>query len=215
MKGDALVMPKVALYDREGRQLEEIMVREDLFGAPLKQGALYQSVVSQQSRRRLGTAASRDRSEVRGGGSKPWPQKGTGRSRHGSTRSPIWVGGGTIFGPNPRAYGGKVPKKVRRAALKSALSVKVREGRLKLIEDYGFDRPHTKEMAALLEKLQVGGGVLLVLNAPDMNVIKSARNLPRVKTILGSQLNALDILAHKYVVMSRSALDQVEEVFGR
>lgn len=207
-------MPKISLYNRDGEQVDEIEIQATLFEAPFKQGALHQTVVSQATRRRLGTASSKDRSEVRGGGTKPWPQKGTGRSRHGSTRSPIWVGGGATFGPHPRDFGTKVPKKMRRAALKSALSDKVREGKLILVDDFAIDTPQTKKMAALLDKLKVSGGALIVGDQPDMNVIKAARNLPRVKTILARQLNSLDILTYNYLVMSKAALQQVEEVFG-
>jgi large subunit ribosomal protein L4 len=207
-------MPKISLYNRDGEQVDEIEIQAALFEAPFKQGALHQTVVSQATRRRLGTASSKDRSEVSGGGTKPWPQKGTGRSRHGSTRSPIWVGGGVTFGPQPRDFGTKVPKKMRRAALKSALSDKVREGKLILVDDFAIDTPQTKKMAALLDKLKVSGGALIVGDQPDMNVIKAARNLPRVKTILARQLNSLDILTYNYLVMSKAALQQVEEVFG-
>ena len=207
-------MPRISLYNRDGEQVDEIEIQAALFEAPFKQGALHQTVVSQATRRRLGTASSKDRSEVRGGGAKPWPQKGTGRSRHGSTRSPIWVGGGVTFGPQPRDFGTKVPKKMRRAALKSALSDKVREGKLILVDDFAIDAPQTKKMVTLLDKLKVSGGALIVGDQPDMNVIKAARNLPRVKIILARQLNSLDILTYNYLVMSKAALQQVEEVFG-
>jgi len=207
-------MPKLSLYNRDGEQVDEIEVQAGLFEAPLKQGALHQTAVSQAARRRQGTASSKDRSEVRGGGSKPWPQKGTGRSRHGSSRSPIWVGGGATFGPHPRDFSTKVPKKMRRAALKSALSDKVKEGKLIVVDDFSIDTPQTKKMAALLDKLKVSGGALIVCDKPDLNVIKAARNLPKVKTILARQLNVLDILTYNYLVMSKAALEQVEEVFG-
>jgi len=207
-------MPKLSLYNKDGEQVDEIEVQASLFGAPLNKGALYQTAVSQAARRRQGTASSKDRSEVRGGGDKPWPQKGTGRARHGSVNSPIWVGGGVTFGPRPRDYNKAVPKKMRRAALKSALSDKYNEGKLVVVEDFAIDAPKTKQMVALLEHLKVEGGVLVVNAQPDINVIKAARNLPKVKTILARQLNVLDILNHNYLVMSRDALQQVEEVFG-
>lgn len=207
-------MPKLSLYNRDGKKVEEIEIQAGLFEAPLKQGALYQTVVSQAARRRQGTASSKDRSEVRGGSSKPWPQKGTGRSRHGSTTSPIWTGGGVAFGPKPRDFGTKVPKKVRRAALKSALSDKFRDGKLVIVDDFSIAVPRTKEVAALLDNLKVSGGALIVSDQPDHNLIKSARNLPKVKTALARQLNALDILTYNYLVMSKAALQQVEEVFG-
>ncbi len=207
-------MPKLSLYNRDGEQVEEIEVQASLFGAPFKQGALHQTAVSQASRRRLGTASSKDRSEVRGSGGKPWPQKGTGRARHGSVKSPLWSGGGVTFGPTPRDFGTKVPKKVKRAALKSALSEKVNAGKLLVVDDFTLEAPKTKVVASMLDSLKVTGGALLVLDQPDMNFIKSARNLPKVKTILARQLNVLDILTYNYLVISKAALEQVEEVFG-
>ena len=207
-------MPKLSLYNRDGEQVDEIEVQASLFGAPLKKGALYQTAVSQAARRRQGTASTKGRSEVRGGGDKPWPQKGTGRARHGSVNSPIWVGGGVTFGPKPRDYHKTVPKKMRRAALKSALSDKYNEGKLVIVDDYAIDAPKTKQMVSMLDHLNVDGGALVVNAQSDNNVIKSARNLPRVKTILARQLNVLDILNHDYLVMSKDALEQVEEVFG-
>ncbi|OPL11896.1 MAG: 50S ribosomal protein L4 [Firmicutes bacterium ML8_F2] len=207
-------MLKISLYNKDGEQVDEIEVQAALFGAPLKKGALYQTAVSQAAGRRHGTASSKDRSEVRGGGSKPWPQKGTGRARHGSTRSPIWSGGGVVFGPHPRDFGTKVPKKMRRAALKTALSDKVNEGKLMVIDDFGIDTPQTKKVVAILDKLKISGGALLVSAASDNNLNLASRNLPKVKTILARQLNVLDILTYNYLVMSREALQQVEEVFG-
>lgn len=207
-------MPKISLYNRDGEQVDEVELQAGIFEVPLKQGALHQTAVSQSARRRLGTASSKDRSQIRASGGKPWPQKGTGRARHGSVKSPIWVGGGVTFGPHPRSFSTKVPKKMRRLALKSALSDKVREGKLILIDDYAVDSPQTKIVAALLDKLKVSGGALLVSDQADFNLIKGARNLPRVKTILANQLNVLDLLTYNYVVMNKAALQQVEEVFG-
>ncbi|MFO7952348.1 MAG: 50S ribosomal protein L4 [Bacillota bacterium] len=207
-------MPKISLYNKDGEQVEEIEVQAGLFGAPLNKGALYQTAVSQAAKRRQGTASSKDRSEVRGSGAKPWPQKGTGRARAGSVRSPIWVGGGVIFGPRPLDYTSKVPKKMRRKALKSALSDKVNEGKLIVVDDFAIDEPKTKKMVNLLSRLNASGGALIVNAQTDHNVMMSARNLPRVKTILARQLNVLDILNYDYLVMSKDALQQVEEVFG-
>lgn len=207
-------MPKLAIYNNEGEQVDQIDVQESLFSAPIKQGAMHQAAVTQAARRRLGTASTRDRGEIRGGASKPWPQKGTGRSRHGSINSPIWTGGGVAFGPRPRDYDPKMPKKMRRAALKSALSDKVSEGKLLVVEMFVFEKPQTKTMAGLLKKLNVIDSALIVIDQPDLNMIKSARNLPRVKTILARQLNVLDILTYNHLVLSKEALKQVEEVFG-
>ncbi len=207
-------MPKLPLYNRDGEQVDDMEVQAALFGAPLKKGALYQTVVSQAARRRQGSASSKGRGEVRGGGAKPWSQKGTGRARHGSVNSPIWVGGGAVFGPKPHKYRNQVPKKMRRAALKSALSDKYNEGKLLVVDDFAIDSPKTKDMVALLDHLKVDGGALIVNAQSNLNVVKSARNLPKVKTILARQLNVLDILNYNYLVMSKDALQQVEEVFG-
>jgi large subunit ribosomal protein L4 len=214
MKGEALIMPKLTLYNRDGEQVSELEVQAGLFDAPLKKGALYHTALAQRARRRQGTASTKSRSFVRGGGSKPWPQKGTGRARHGSTRSPIWVGGAVTFGPHPRSFGYRVPKKIRRAALTSVLSAKVREGKFIVVDDFKIDRPQTKAVARLLENLQVSGGALIVTAQPDHNVIKSARNLPKVKTLTAAQLNVLDILNHEYLILSQAALEKVQEVFG-
>ncbi len=207
-------MPKISLYNKDGEQVDEIEIQAGLFGAPLNKGALYQTAVSQAARRRQKTASTKDRSEVRGSGAKPWPQKGTGRARHGSVRSPIWVGGGVTFGPRPLESKSKVPKKMRRTALKSALSDKVNEGKLIVIDDFAVDEPKTKKMVSLLNHLNISGGTLIVSAQNDQNLIMAARNLPRVKTILARQLNVLDILNYDYLVMSKDALQQVEEVFG-
>jgi large subunit ribosomal protein L4 len=207
-------MPKLSLYNKDGEQVDQIELQDSIFAVPIKKGALHQAAVSQAARRRLGTASSKDRSEIRGGSSKPWPQKGTGRSRHGSTNSPIWTGGGVAFGPQPRDYKPKVPKKMRRVALKSALSDKVNEGKLIVVDEFAIETPQTKTIAALLDKMQVNNGALIVSDQPDLNLIKAARNLPRVKTILARQLNVLDILTYNYLVISKAALKQVEEVFG-
>jgi len=207
-------MPRLALYNCNGEQVDEVEVQDALFAAPLKKGALYHAVVSQAARQRQGNASTRDRGEVRGGGSKPWVQKGTGRARHGSTRSPIWVGGGTVFGPQPRDYGYSVPKKMRRAALRSALSAKVAAGNVRIVDDFGLSEPKTKELLQVLNNLQAAPSALIVLPAPDQIVIKSARNLPGVKTTVARQLNVLDILSYEHLVIIREALGALQEVFG-
>ncbi len=207
-------MPKLTLYNRDGEQVSEVEVQAGLFDAPLKKGALYHTAVAQRARRRLGTASTKGRGFVRGGGAKPWPQKGTGRARHGSTRSPIWVGGAVTFGPQPRSFGYRIPKKIRRAALCSALSSKVREGKLVVVDDFKIEQPQTKAVVRLLENLKASGGALIVTAQPDRNVIKSARNLPKVKTLTAAQLNVLDILNHDFLILSQEALEKVQEVFG-
>ncbi|NLA26906.1 MAG: 50S ribosomal protein L4 [Firmicutes bacterium] len=207
-------MAKLTLYNREGERLREIDVQEGLFNASLKEGALYHTVVAQRARRRQGTASTKGRGYVRGGGAKPWPQKGTGRARHGSIRSPIWVGGAITFGPHPRNFGYSIPKKIRRAALCSALSSRAREGKLLVVDDFMIDEPRTKAVVRLLDNLKASGRALIVTAVPDPNVIKSARNLRKVKTLTAAQLNALDIINHDFLILSEDALEKVQEVFG-
>jgi large subunit ribosomal protein L4 len=207
-------MPKLTLYNRDGEQVSEVELLEGLFAAPIKEGALYHTALAQRASRRQGTAATKGRSFMRGGGAKPWPQKGTGRARHGSTRSPIWVGGAVTFGPQPRNFGYRVPKKMRRVALRSALSAKVQENKLVVVDGFEMEKPQTRAVVNMFEKLGVSGKTLIVIAGVDENMIKSARNLPGVKTITAPQLNVLDILDHDYLVLSRDALEKVEEVFG-
>ena len=207
-------MPKLTLYNRDGEQAGEVEVQAGLFAASINEGALYHAAAAQRAGRRRGTAATKGRSFVRGGGAKPWPQKGTGRARHGSIRSPIWVGGAVTFGPHPRDFGYRIPKKMRRVALRSALSAKVQEEKLVVVDDFKIEKPQTKALVSLLEKLGTTGKTLIVTAQPDENIIKSARNLPGVKTMIAPQLNVLDILDHNYLVLSQDALKKVEEVFG-
>lgn len=207
-------MPKLTLYNRDGEQVSEVELLEGLFAAPIKKGALYHTALAQRAGRRQGTAATKGRSLMRGGGAKPWPQKGTGRARHGSTRSPIWVGGAVTFGPHPRKYGYRVPKKMRRVALRSALSAKVREGKLVVVDGFEMEKPQTRAIVNMFERLGISGKTLIVTAGVDETMIKSARNLPGVKTITAPQLNVLDILEHDYLVLSQDALKKAEEVFG-
>jgi len=207
-------MPKIAIYNQQGEQVGQIEPPANLFGAPFRKGVVYHTVVSQAARQRQGNASTRTRSQVRGGGSKPWPQKGTGRARHGSTRSPIWVGGGITFGPQPRNFGYKVPKKVRRAALSSALSAKNEEGKVLVMDAITLDRPHTKGIINILESLKVAGKALFVTALPDHKLIKSTRNIPGVGATFYQLLNVLDILNYDYLIFTKEALQQLEEVYG-
>jgi large subunit ribosomal protein L4 len=207
-------MPKVALYNIAGEQVDEIELAEPIFAADINMAAMHQAVLTYLANQRLGTAATKTRPEVRGGGRKPWRQKGTGRARHGSTRSPIWRGGGIVFGPRPHSYRMALPKKLRRLALKSALSSKVKDGTLVVLDRLVMEAPKTKEIVKVLSNLNTGRKVLLVLDSPDGNIIKSARNIPGVKTLNASQLNVYDILNNDHLVITRDAVAQVEEVFA-
>jgi len=207
-------VPKLAVFNHQGDQVGDVELKEELFMAPIKKGAVYYTAVAQMANRRQGTASTKGRGEVRGGGSKPWPQKGTGRSRQGTVRSPLWVGGAITFGPKPRSYRKKLPKKVKRVALRSVLSSKVQEQKLLIIEDFNLDEPKTKRIVNLLKSLNAETQALLVTDGPDVNVRKSSRNLQGVKTVNAYQLNVLDLLNYEYLVMTKDALQKVEEVFS-
>ena len=208
-------MPKVALYNTAGEQQGEIELSDAIFAANVSEAAMHQAVLAYLANQRLGTAKTKDRTEVRGGGRKPWRQKGTGRARHGSIRSPIWRGGGITFGPDGRRnYKQALPKKIRRLALKSALTSKVNTGSLIVLDQFAMDAPKTKEMVQVLSNLKTGRKVLIITDTPQENVIKSARNIPGVKTTSSNQLNVYDILNTDNLVITRDAVVQVEEVFA-
>ncbi|MGQ9780588.1 MAG: 50S ribosomal protein L4 [Bacillota bacterium] len=207
-------MPTVPVYNLEGQQTGEIQLSEEVFGAPINRALLHEAVRLQLASRRLGTAKAKTRGEVRGGGRKPWRQKGTGQARHGSRRSPLWTGGGVVFPPVPRKYGFSLPKKARRLALKSALSAKVADGDLLVLEDLRFAAPKTKAMVALLNRFNLTRKTLIVLPAPEENVEKSARNIPGVTTMLPEQLNVYDILNHDRLLLTREAVEKVEEALA-
>jgi len=174
---------------------------------------LHDAVVSQLARRRQGTHDTKTRSEVRGGGRKPWRQKGTGRARHGTIRSPIWRGGGVVFGPHPRDYSYKLPKKVRRLALKSALSAKVNSGDIVVLDELRLEYPKTGEMVKILKNLKADDALLVIAEWNEA-VAKSARNIPNIKSLEASGLNVYDILAYDKLVITKDAVARVEEVFA-
>src|SRR5690606_28644732 len=175
---------------------------------------LHEAVVMQRASMRQGTHAVKNRSEVRGGGRKPWRQKGTGRARQGSIRSPQWVGGGVVFGPTPRSYSYKLPKKVRRLALKSALSSKVKEESLVVLESLAFDAPKTKEVIKMLSALNVNEKALIVTADTDENVIRSANNLQGVKVLTVTEVNVLDLLSHDRLILTKEAAEKAGEVLA-
>lgn len=181
---------------------------------PEREHLLYEVVKMQLANRRSGTAATKTRSEVRGGGKKPWRQKGTGRARAGSNRSPIWVGGGTAFGPQPRSYAYRLPRSARKTALRSVLALKLRQEELVVVDAIEFAQPKTKQMVGLLSQLDMGSSVLIVLAEADVNVQKSARNLPGVKVLLSQGLNVYDLLRYRKTLFTRTALQQVSERLG-
>ncbi|BAM46256.1 50S ribosomal protein L4 [Amphibacillus xylanus] len=207
-------MPKLALYNQSGSQVGDIELNDAVFGIEPNTHVLHDAVVMQQASKRQGTHAVKNRSAVSGGGRKPWRQKGTGRARQGSIRSPQWVGGGVVFGPTPRSYAYKLPKKVRRLALRSALSTKVKEESLTVLEGLTIEVPKTKEIIKLLAALNINEKALIVTNQKDEVVAKSASNLQNVKVLHASQINTLDILAYDRMIITKDAAESIGEVLA-
>lgn len=207
-------MMKVTVYNQTGQNVKEIELNESVFGIEPHKQAMYDMVLLQRASLRQGTHKTKTRTEVRGGGRKPWRQKGTGNARQGSIRAPQWVGGGRVFGPTPRSYDFKVNRKVRRLALRSALSYRVLEEGLKVIDQISFDAPKTKSMISVLEALSLSGKTLLVLTEGCENVYLSARNLPGVEVMLVTDLNVYDVLHFTNLIMSEAAIQHVEEVLA-
>ncbi|WP_100405995.1 50S ribosomal protein L4 [Bacillus solitudinis] len=207
-------MPKVALYNQTGSQVGDIELSESVFGIEPNESVLHDAVVMQQASLRQGTHKTKGRSEVRGGGRKPWRQKGTGRARQGSIRSPQWVGGGVVFGPTPRSYSYNLPKKVRRLAIKSALSSKVKSAEIIVLEDLKFDTAKTKDMVNVLSGLSIDSKALVVTADYNDTVALSLRNLPGVTFVTASGVNVLDVLKHDKLVITKEAVEKVEEVLA-
>lgn len=207
-------MPKVNVYNMLGEIVEEIELDENVFGIEINQHVVYEVVKNQLANKRQGTQSTKTRSEVRGGGRKPWKQKGTGRARAGSLNAPNFVGGGITFGPKPRDYSYKVPKKVRRLAMKSALTSKVENNEIIVIDKFNFDAPKTKEMVNLLSKLNADKKALIVMDVKNDNVVKSADNIPNVETTLVNTLNVYDILKYNSFIITKDAVRKVEEVYA-
>lgn len=206
-------MPNVNLYNMKGEVIGNIELSENIFGVEVHKDAVYQAVINQLANSRQGTQSTKTKSEVRGGGRKPWRQKGTGRARQGSIRSAQWIKGGVIFGPKPRSFSYAIPKKVKRLALKSALSSKVLENEILVLDDLKFDIIKTKQMVELLKNLKVEGNALVVLASKDEKVIKSANNIPGVKTSLFNTINVFDIIKYNKFIITKDAVSKVEEVY--
>lgn len=208
-------MPTVALFKQDGNQNGEVQLNEAIFGIEPNNNVVFDAVIMQRASLRQGTHAVKNRSAVRGGGKKPWRQKkGTGRARQGSIRSPQWVGGGTVFGPTPRSYSYKLPRKVRRLAIKSVLSQKVADESLVVVDALNFDAPKTKAFAEVLSNLNVNSKVLVVLEDDNTTAALAARNLKNVTVIPAKGLNVLDVINNDKLVITQGALSQVEEVLA-
>lgn len=204
-------MPKVSVFNQEGKSAGDITLNDKVFGIEPNQNVLFDAIIMQQASKRQGTHAVKNRSDVRGGGRKPWRQKGTGRARHGSNTSPIWRGGGVVFGPTPRSYSYKLPRKVRRLAILSALSQKVIDSEVSVIESLEFDKPKTKEFRAMLDNMDVKRKALVVLEEENEFAALSARNIEGVKVVAPNNVSVLDVVAHDNLILTKAALEQVEE----
>ena len=206
-------MAKVALYNMDGKECGEIELKDEIFNVEVNTVVMHEVVVAHLANRRQGTQSAKTRAEVRGGGRKPYRQKGTGRARQGSIRSPQWVGGGVVFAPKPRDYSKKVNKKVRRIALKSALTSRVQEDKLIVLENLNLEEIKTKAMVGVLNNFNVEKA-LVVLDGDNQNVVLSARNIPNVKTVRADMLNVYDILKYETFVATKDAVAKIEEVYA-
>ncbi len=207
-------MPTVDVYNIEGAKVGQLELNDAVFGIEPNEPVMHQAVTMYLANQRQGTHSTKTRSEVAGGGRKPWRQKGTGRARQGSTNAPNWTGGGIVFGPKPRSYRASLPKKVKRLAIKSALSTKVKNGEIVVLDQLNMAEPKTKEMLRILNNLDAGKKALVVTGGLDRNVYLSGRNIPGVSVSLADGLNVYEILAHNKVVMTQDAVRRVEEVFA-
>ena len=206
-------MAKVSVYNMEGKEVESIDLNDAVFGVEVNEHLVHMAVVQQLANNRQGTQKAKTRSEVSGGGRKPWRQKGTGHARQGSRRAPQWTGGGVVFAPVPRDYSFKMNKKEKRAALKSALTSRVQENKLIVIDELKFDEIKTKNFKAVMDNLKVNKAYV-VLNENDEKVVKSARNLPNVQTALTNTINVYDVMKGGTVILTKDAVKTIEEVYA-
>lgn len=207
-------MANVTLFKQDGSQAGEITLNDEIFAIEPNENAIYDVVLMHRASLRQGTHSVKHRGEVSGGGRKPWRQKGTGRARQGSTRSPQWVGGGRAFGPTPRSYAYKLPRKVRRLAIKSALSIKVAENNFIVVDELKFEAPKTKQFQEVLAKLNVDSKVLVVIDSDNDNASLSARNLANVTVVDQNNVSVIDLVNNNKVVITKAALSNVEEVLA-
>jgi len=206
---------QVPVYNVQGDRVSEAELQDYIFAAPVHEALMHQALVRQLANARLGTHKTKRRGEVRGGGRKPWRQKGTGRARQGSIRAPHWRGGGSVFGPTPRSYEQKMPRKMRRQALRSALSVKAAGAQVILVEALEMAEPRTKEMQAILDRLGIGSSALILLPQRDETILRSVRNLPKVRTLVAQYLNVRDLLKYDYLLIPLASLEVIEGFLGQ
>jgi len=206
---------QVPVYNVQGEQVSEAELHDDIFAAPINQALMHQALTRQLANARLGTHKAKTRGEVSGGGRKPWRQKGTGRARQGSIRAPHWRGGGVVFGPTPRSYEQKMPRKMRRQALRSALSVKAAGSQVVLLDALQMTEPKTKEIKGMLRNLGIDSSALILLPQRDEVILRSVRSLPEVRTLVAQYLNVRDLLKYDYVVIPLTSLQVIEGILGR
>jgi large subunit ribosomal protein L4 len=205
---------QVPVYNIQGEQISETELRDDIFAVPVNKALMHQALLRQLANARLGTHKAKSRGEVRGGGRKPWRQKGTGRARQGSIRAPHWRGGGTVFGPTPRSYKQKMPRKMRRQALRSALSVKASGAQVKVLDALEMHEPKTKQVLGILQNLGVDSSALILLPQRDEMILRSVRNLPEVRTLVAQYLNVRDLLKYDYILVPLASLEVIEGILG-
>jgi large subunit ribosomal protein L4 len=205
---------QVPVYNIQGEQVDETELRDDIFAVPVNQALMHQALLRQLANARLGTHKAKARGEISGGGRKPWRQKGTGRARQGSIRAPQWRGGGVVFGPTPRSYGQKMPRKMRRQALRSALSVKAAGSQVMVLDALQMDQPRTKELLSILKNLGVESSALILLPGRDEVVLRSVRNLPQVRTLVAQYLNVRDLLKYDHILVPLASLEVIEGILG-
>lgn len=205
---------QVPVYNIQGKQVSETELRDDIFAVPINQALMHQALLRQLANARLGTHKTKSRGEVIGGGRKPWRQKGTGRARQGSIRAPHWRGGGTVFGPTPRSYRQKMPRKMRRQALRSALSVKASESQVMVLDAFDMSEPKTSDVLGVLQSLGVDSTALILLPQRDEIILRSVRNLPQVRTLVAQYLNVRDLLKYDYILVPLASLEVIEGFLG-
>jgi large subunit ribosomal protein L4 len=207
-------MPSIPLYDKTGKTVGNVELSDELFAAPVNTAVLHQVVIAQLAARRTGTSDTKTRGEIRGGGRKPYKQKGTGRARQGTVTAPHYRGGGVVFGPHPRSYEQRLPRKMKRLALRGALTAKLVAEQPKVIDTFGLDAIKTKDLAGVLRALAADGRVLVVSPSRDQNLELSARNLPTVEIILADSLNVVDLIKADLVLIEQPALARMQEVYA-
>ncbi len=207
-------MASIEVKNTSGKKVSDTELSASVFGIEPNMHAMHEVVRAQRAARRAGTHSTLTRGQVRGGGKKPWRQKGTGRARQGTIRAPQWAGGGTVFGPHPRSYAFKVPSKVVKLAMRSALSAKVADGELVVVDAFSFEKPCTKEAAAILKSLDLNGRITLVIADDDINTYLSFRNIPAVRVLAASEANTYDFIDNKALVFTSAALSRIEEVLA-